>query len=199
MRPNFSSSSYGFVPAVVQDGKTGRVLTVGFMNRKAYKRTLKSGLVTLFSPKKNRLASEFEIDGEGGNLEVLSLRTDCTGESILISTRSNGPVCRKGKDTCFGERNERYGYLLELERFIRKRIAKPAKSSQTSRLIERGVAQISKKLGEEAVELVIEAINGGDELLKEEASDLLYHFMVMLAARDIPLDDVLDVLKKRRK
>ena len=197
MRPIFDKSPYGFIPAVVQDGKTGRVLTVGFMNRKAYKKTVKNGLVTLYSPLKNRLLNEFE--GEGGALQVMNLKVDCRGESVLIEALSNGPVCTKGKDTCFGERNERYGYLLELERFIKKRIDKPAKSSHTTRLLERGMGQISKKLGEEAVELVIEALDGDDDLMTCEASDLLYHFMVMLAARGISLDEVIEVLKKRRK
>ena len=123
MIPNFDSSPSGTLPAVIQDNRTGRVLTVGFMNRKAFKKTVKNGIVILYSPGKNRLFNEFE--SEGGDLEVVSIKADCRGESILVNVHSIGPVCKKGKDTCFYETNERYGYLLELERFIKRRIDKP--------------------------------------------------------------------------
>ncbi|NNE68044.1 MAG: phosphoribosyl-ATP diphosphatase [Pyrinomonadaceae bacterium] len=195
--PNFTKAPDGLLPAVIQDRRTGRILKVGLMNRKAFKRTVKHGTVTLYSRKRGKLVSE---DGlESGGFSVSDLLIDCTGTSILITTEVKGTICRKGKDTCFSEKNERYGYLLEFERYLYKRIKRPAKTSYTTRLLNRGIPQVSKKLGEEAVELVIEALNGNDRLFKHEAADLLYYFMVTLAVRDVRLDEVLEVLKKRRK
>lgn len=169
----------------------------GYMNRKSFKRTLKNGVVTMHSGKGNKVQKE--TDKEGEFLEVVNIRADCRGMSLLVSARVTGSVCHTGKDTCYGERNYPFGYLPEFERFVQKRKQKPAKSSLTSRIFERGMNQIAKKLGEEAFELVIEAKDADDELFKGEAADLLYYFVVMVVERGIPLDEVIEALKARRK
>ncbi len=197
MRPNFNKYPSGVVPVVIQDTRTGRVLRTGFMNRKAYKRTIRDGVVTLLDLENSEVSENDQLIS--ASYPVQELFVEKSGRSILIKSDSAKVQDNGNSITEFGERNIRYGYLPELERFVRKKIAKPAKSSRTTRLMNRGISQIAKKLGEEAVELVIEAVGDDDELLKGEASDLLYHIIVLLAARDIPLDEVLDVLRKRRK
>ncbi len=197
MRPKFDKSPSGLIPAVVQDGRTGRVLSAGFMSKKAYKKTVKSGVVNLFTQNNKKQSSETDNGYE--TLNVLDVLVERGGMALLIKTQTSSSVKETSLLTDFGEQNTRYGYLPELERFIRKKINKPVKSSRTTRLVNRGVAQIAKKIGEEAVELVIEVLNDDDELLKSEVSDLLYHLMVLLAAKDIPLDEVIEVLRKRRK
>ncbi len=193
----FEKYADGLIPAIVQDSETQKVLMLGFMNRKALKKTIKTGNVTFFSRSRKLLWTKGETSGNF--LEVVNIRTDCDHDTILVKAKPSGPVCHLKKDTCFNEINRKTNYLYELERLVAKRKAKPVKSSFTARLLGRGIPQVAKKLGEEAVELVIEAVGEDDELLKGEASDLLYHIIVLLAAKDIPLDDVLRVLKKRRK
>lgn len=197
MKIDFKKSPDGLVPVIVQDVTTRRVLMLGYMNKEAYKKTKKNGKVTFFSRSRRKLWTKGETSGN--HLSVKEILTDCDGDTILIKAVPNGPVCHTGKDTCFSEKNKSDNFLFDLEKIIQGRKKKPRKSSHTSRLFARGVNKISQKVGEEAVEFIIEAIDDNDELLKEEASDLLYHFIVLLVAKDIPLRDILEVLKKRRR
>lgn len=197
MKIDFDKYENGLVPAIVQDANTSKVLMLGFMNRKAYKKTRKTGLVTFFS----RSRQELWVKGEtsGNYLKVKEVLTDCDGDTLLVKAYPKGKVCHRGKDTCFGEKNKPVTFLQDLERVIYARKEKPRKSSHTSKLFARGVNQIAKKFGEEAVELVIEAKDQEDALFKGEAGDVLYHFMVLLAQREIRLDEIVEVLKKRRR
>jgi phosphoribosyl-ATP pyrophosphohydrolase/phosphoribosyl-AMP cyclohydrolase len=197
MKLDFAKYADGLVPAIVQDARTEKVLMLGFMNRKALKRTEKRGKVTFYSRTRQKLWTKGETSGN--YLEVKEIIPDCDRDTILIKAYPKGKVCHKGTDTCFREKNKPENFLIELEKIIEYRKEKPIKSSHTSRLFSRGMNQIAKKLGEEAVELVIEAKDSDDELFKGEASDLLYHFMVMLVERGIKLNEVFDVLRQRRR
>jgi phosphoribosyl-ATP pyrophosphohydrolase/phosphoribosyl-AMP cyclohydrolase len=196
MKPNFKKSPDGLIPAIVQDAETGKVLMLGYMNKEAFKKTKKSGKVTFYSRSRKKLWEKGETSGNF--LSVKDILLDCDLDTILIKASAAGAVCHTGQDTCFNERNVSDNFLFELEKVILDRKLKPVKSSHTSTLFARGVNKISQKVGEEAVEFIIEAINDNEELLKAEASDLLYHFLVLLAAKDILLTDVLEVLKQRR-
>lgn len=197
MKPDFKKSPDGLVPAIIQDAETHKVLMLGYMDKEAFKKTRKSGKVTFYSRSRKKLWEKGETSGNF--LAVQEIILDCDSDAILIKATPNGAVCHTGSDTCFNEKNESDNFLFELEKIIQDRKNKPIASSHTSTLFARGVNKISQKVGEEAVEFIIEAINDNDELLKAEASDLLYHFLVLLVAKDIPLEDVLDVLRKRRR
>ena len=197
MKPDFKKSPDGLIPAIVQDSETSKILMLGYMNKEAYKRTKKSKKVTFFSRSRQRIWEKGETSGNSLAVEKISL--DCDGDTFLIKAKPKGNVCHTGKDTCFDESNIADNFLLELERIVKSRKKNPKKNSHTSALFARGVNKISQKVGEEAVEFIIEAIDNNDELLKAEASDLLYHFIVLLVAKDIPLQDVFEVLKKRRR
>ncbi|MCW5960743.1 MAG: bifunctional phosphoribosyl-AMP cyclohydrolase/phosphoribosyl-ATP diphosphatase HisIE [Pyrinomonadaceae bacterium] len=197
MKPDFKKSPDGLLPAIIQDSQTNKVLMLGYMNKESFKKTKKSGNVTFYSRSKKRLWEKGEISGN--SLIVKEIFIDCDADTILIKAKPKGKVCHEGHDTCFVEKNIPDDFLFELEQIIYSRKKNPKKSSHTSALFARGVNKISQKVGEEAVEFIIEAIDNNDELLKAEASDLLYHFLVLLAAKDIPLSDVIDVLRKRRR
>jgi phosphoribosyl-ATP pyrophosphohydrolase/phosphoribosyl-AMP cyclohydrolase len=198
MKLKFNKYSDGLIPAVVQDSETSVVLKLGFMSRKALKRTIKTGHVTFHSRSRKRIWTKGEVSGEF--LKLVDIKIDCDADTLLIKAKPSGQMCHKGKDTCFGENNEKNDVLFELERFVMMRKKRPARSSVTTRLLDRGRTQIAKKVGEEAVELVIEALDvGNDDLFKNEASDLLYHFIALLAEREVSLDEVLDVLRTRRR
>jgi phosphoribosyl-ATP pyrophosphohydrolase/phosphoribosyl-AMP cyclohydrolase len=197
MKPDFKKSPDGLVPAIIQDAETNKVLMLAYMNKESYKKTKKSGKVTFYSRSRQKIWEKGETSGKF--LTVKEIILDCDLDTILIKATPNGAVCHTGKDTCFNEKNESDNFLLELEKVILDRKVRPIKSSHTSTLFERGVNKISQKVGEEAVEFIIEAVDNNDELLKAEASDLLYHFLVLLVAKDIPLNDVLDVLRRRRR
>ena len=196
MKPRFAKYEDGLVPTIIQDSETLRVLMLGFSDKKSLKKTQKSGFVTFYSRSKKRLWTKGETSGN--KLKVVDIRLDCDRDTLLILAEPAGPICHKGHDTCFREKNVKKDFLYELERFVQGRKDKPIKTSYTNRLLERGQTQIAKKLGEEAVELVIEAMqDGNDDLFKAEASDLLYHFIVMLVERGITLDEALEVLQAR--
>lgn len=197
MKVDFEKYSDGLMPAIVQDAVTLRVLTFGFMDKKALKRTRKKGVVT-FSARADETGSSGE-ETPGPILKVKEILADCDGDTLLIKAYPKGKVCQLGKATCFAEKNKPEMFLHELENVIHKRKDKPSKSSRTARLFNRGHLQIAKKFGEEAVELVIEGVNSDDELFLGEAADVLYHYLVLLADREIMLDEVVEVLKKRRK
>jgi phosphoribosyl-ATP pyrophosphohydrolase/phosphoribosyl-AMP cyclohydrolase len=187
----------GLIPAVIQDESTGQVLMVGFMNREAVARTLADRQVTFWSRTRNRLWRKGETSGN--TLEVCSVQMDCDRDALLVRARPAGPVCHTGGYTCFGEgRAEgRESTLATLERIIRQRAQNPPPGSYTAKLLQQGTARIAQKVGEEAVETVVAALQQDATALKEEAADLLYHLLVLLKDRDLGLSDVTGVLEKR--
>jgi phosphoribosyl-ATP pyrophosphohydrolase/phosphoribosyl-AMP cyclohydrolase len=197
MTVNFKKYSDGLVPAIIQDAKTNKVLMLGFMNAEALIKTSELQKVTFFSRSKNRLWTKGE---ESGNyLFVKEIRTDCDNDTLLIRAEPVGPVCHTGADTCWDEKNESDNFLLQLEGIITERKNNPAQTSYTSSLFESGINKIAQKVGEEAIELVIEAKDDNAVLFKNEAADLLFHYLVLLQAKGFKLDDVIDVLKERHK
>jgi phosphoribosyl-AMP cyclohydrolase / phosphoribosyl-ATP pyrophosphohydrolase len=184
----------GLVPCIIQDDSTNVVLMLGFMNEEAYSKTVNENRVTFFSRSKNRLWTKGETSGNF--LHVVSITPDCDNDSLLIKVKPAGPVCHTGVDTCFNEKNEGWS-LNALEKIIRDRKANPLPTSYTTKLLESGINKVAQKVGEEAVELVIEAKDENTELFLNEAADLMYHYLVLLAAKNTSLNDVLAVLKQR--
>ena len=197
MTVNFKKYSDGLVPAIIQDAKTNKVLMLGFMNVEALIKTSELQKVTFFSRSKNHLWTKGE---ESGNyLFVKEIRTDCDNDTLLIKAEPAGPVCHTGADTCWDEKNETDNFLLQLEEIITERKNNPTQKSYTNSLFESGMNKIAQKVGEEAVELVIEAKDDNAVLFKNEAADLLFHYLVLLQAKGFKLDDVVEVLKERHK
>ncbi len=186
----------GLVPAIIQDDKTQKVLMLGFMNEEAYSKTVESGKVTFWSRTKNRLWTKGE---ESGNfLNVVSISTDCDNDTLLIKVNPVGPVCHTGADTCWGETNKNPTmFLSELQRFIEKRHEEMPEGSYTTSLFQSGVSRMAQKVGEEAVESVIEAMACNDERLIYEASDMIYHLMVLLTSKGLKIEDLAAELQKR--
>lgn len=186
----------GLIPAIIQDNYTQKVLMLGFMNKEAYEKTLKTGKVTFFSRTKNRLWTKGE---ESGNfLHVVSIKADCDNDTLLIMVHPEGPVCHKGTDTCWGEKNEQdIMFLKELQDFIDRRRQEMPEKSYTTSLFNSGVNKMAQKVGEEAVETVIEACNGTDERLIYEGADLLYHLIVLLTYKGYRIEDLARELKER--
>lgn len=184
----------GLIPCVVQDHQTLKVLMVGFMNKEALGKTLSESKVTFFSRTKQRLWTKGETSGNF--LQVIEIKVDCDHDTLLILARPSGPVCHTGADTCFNEKNDGWS-LNTLEQIIVDRKINPTAKSYTTSLFESGINKIAQKVGEEAVELVIEAKDNNKELFLNEAADLMYHYLVLLAAKDQSLNDVLAVLQKR--
>jgi len=197
MNINFDKYVDGLVPTVVQDARTQKVLMVGFMDRSALKTTYETGKVTFFSRSRQRLWTKGETSGNF--LLVGSIVPDCDEDTLLINAVPTGPVCHTGADTCFGERNEHRDFLLELEEVIDDRRSRPQDKSYTSKLFSEGINKIAQKVGEEAVELVIEAKDNDPDLFRSEAADLLYHLMVLLCAKGIRYSEVMDVLRARHQ
>lgn len=195
MTIDFKKYSDGLVPAIIQDANTGKVLMLGFMNEQAVNKTNELGKVTFFSRSKNRLWTKGE---ESGNYLLLKeIKVDCDNDTLLIKVNPVGPVCHTGADTCWNEKNTNDHFLQQLEEIISDRKNNPSAQSYTSSLFEKGINKIAQKVGEEAVELVIEAKDNNDELFKNEAADLLFHYLVLLQAKGLTLDDILEVLKYR--
>ncbi len=194
---DFEKYADGLVPAIVQDAQTQKVLMLGFMNAEAFEKTRNDGKVTFFSRSRQMLWTKGETSGNFLYVEEILL--DCDNDTILIKANPVGAVCHTGADTCFEEKNEAENFLFKLEKIILDRKNNPSENSYTSKLFAKGINKIAQKVGEEAVELVIEAKDDDDELFKNEAADLLYHFLVLLAAKDVSLPDVLKALKKRHK
>lgn len=184
----------GLVPAVIQDSKSLNVLMVGYMNREAYKKTRKKNKVTFYSRKRKKLWTKGETSGNYLNVE--EILTDCDLDTLLIKVRPDGPVCHEGTYSCFGEKVSG-GFLYALEDIIRERIDNNTSESYTNKLFRRGINKIAQKVGEEAVELVIEAKDEEIELFKNEAADLLYHLLVLLRAKGTCLSEIEEVLAKR--
>ncbi|HMV09938.1 MAG TPA: bifunctional phosphoribosyl-AMP cyclohydrolase/phosphoribosyl-ATP diphosphatase HisIE [Cyclobacteriaceae bacterium] len=186
----------GLVPCVVQDAATQKVLMVAFMNIEAYEKTVREKKVTFYSRSKKRLWTKGETSGN--SLELVEILQDCDNDSLLVKVNPKGPTCHTGSDTCFNEKNEGWN-LSRLEALIKDRKTNPKKGSYTTSLFEAGINKIAQKVGEEAVELVIEAKDDNKELFLNEAADLLYHYLVLLHEKNMSLDDVKAVLKKRHK
>ena len=188
----------GLVPAIIQDDMTQKVLMLGFMNPEAVRKTIDTGRVTFFSRTKGRLWTKGEESGHF--LLVKSIRKDCDNDTLLIKAHPCGPVCHTGVDTCFGETNrDDMAFITYLQDFIEQRKAEMPEGSYTTSLFNSGVNRMAQKVGEEAVETVIEATNGSDERLIYEASDLLYHLIVLLTSKGYRIEDLARELKKRHK
>ena len=186
----------GLVPCVVQDARTNVVLMLGFMNDEAYKKTIADKKVTFYSRSKKRLWTKGE--SSGNYLTLVDVLLDCDQDTLLIKAIPAGPVCHTGAATCFGEDNATWD-LQTLEGIIQDRKANPQKGSYTNTLLNAGINKVAQKVGEEAVELVIEAKDNNNDLFMGEAADLLYHYVVLLAAKDVKLKDVFGVLQKRHQ
>lgn len=186
----------GLIPAIIQDNYTQKVLMLGFMNKEAYEKTLETGKVTFFSRTKNRLWTKGE---ESGNfLHVVSVKADCDNDTLLIMVHPEGPVCHKGTDTCWGDKNEQdIMFLKELQDFIDRRRQEMPEKSYTTSLFNSGVNKMAQKVGEEAVETILEACNGTDERLIYEGADLLYHLIVLLTYKGYRIEDLARELKER--
>ena len=195
MKIDFTKYPDGLVPAIIQDDATGKVLMLGFMNEAAVAKTQELQKVTFFSRSKNRLWTKGE---ESGNYLLLKdIKVDCDSDTLLVKVTPQGPTCHTGADTCWSETNSNDNFLLQLEQIIIDRKNNPSDKSYTSSLFEKGINKVAQKVGEEAVELVIEAKDDNRDLFLGEAADLLFHYMILLQAKRFSLDDVIDVLKKR--
>lgn len=184
----------GLVPVIIQDNATMQVLMLGYMNEEAFAKTQQEKKVTFFSRSKNRLWTKGETSGNF--LLVNELRVDCDNDTILIKATPQGPTCHTGSTTCFNEETFK-GFLYQLEQTISERIDTDDENSYTNKLFRRGINKVAQKIGEEAIELVIEAKDNNDELFKNEAADLLYHFLILLKAKNITFKEVEEVLKRR--
>jgi len=196
MKPINFSKTNGLVPVVIQDNNSLQVLMVGYMNEEAFKSTQEIGKVTFFSRSKNRLWTKGETSGNF--LNVKSITTDCDNDALLIKVNPSGPVCHTGKKSCFGEETPK-GFIYELEQIINQRIDDNIPDSYTNKLFRKGINKVAQKVGEEAVELVIEAKDDNPELLKNEAADLLYHLLILLKAKNIPFSEIEEVLLNRHE
>lgn len=188
----------GLIPTVIQDVNTNKVLMLGYMNEESLKITEEIGKVTFFSRSKNRLWTKGE---ESGNfLNVVSITPDCDNDTLLIKVHPNGPVCHTGADTCWNEENKTdISFLAYLQDFITKRHTEMPEGSYTTSLFQKGINRMAQKVGEEAVETVIEAVNGTDEGFLYEASDMIYHLIVLLTSKGYSLTDIAKELEKRHK
>lgn len=197
MKPDFSKSPEGLIPAVIQDINTNVILMLGYMNAEAFQKTQTEKRVTFFSRSKKRLWTKGE---ESGNfLDVESILLDCDNDTILIKAKPVGPVCHTGADTCFNEKNVSADFLAQLEKVITDRKNNPTDKSYVASLFQKGINKIAQKVGEEAVELVIEAKDNNEKLFLDEASDLLFHYLILLSAKGYNLNDIKEVLKARQK
>ncbi len=195
MEINFSKYVDGLVPAIIQDDQTGKVLMLGFMNQESLNQSREHGKVTFYSRSKKRLWTKGEESGHFLMLKDIML--DCDQDSLLIKASPLGPVCHTGADTCFNEKNNGGKFLERLETIIRERKNRPEENSYVSGLFKQGINKIAQKVGEEAIELIIEAKDQNDALFVNEAADLLFHFMILLEVKGHNLRDVTDVLQIR--
>lgn len=195
--PDFSKSTEGLIPAIIQDVNTNKVLMLGYMNEASLTKTNEIGKVTFYSRSKQRLWTKGE---ESGNfLEVKEILLDCDNDTLLIKAAPAGPVCHTGSDTCFGENNTSENFIQNLEHVIEERKNNQQDTSYTSSLFKQGINKIAQKVGEEAVEMVIEAKDNNDELFLNESADLFFHYLILLHAKGYCLEDVIHILKERRK
>ena len=186
----------GLVPVIIQDYLNLKVLMLGYMNQEAFDKTLQEKRVTFFSRSKNRLWTKGETSGN--YLELMDWQLDCDSDTILIKAKPHGPTCHNGTTTCFAEETDK-GFLYELQQTISEKIDNNDENSYTNELYKRGINKVAQKVGEEAVELVIEAKDNNDELFLNEAADLLYHYLILLKAKGFTIEDVEKVLNSRSK
>lgn len=189
----------GLVPAIIQDADTKNVLMLGFMNEEAYLKTLETKKVTFYSRTRKRLWTKGEESGHF--LHLVDIKNDCDNDTLLVKVHPEGPTCHTGSDTCWGEKNESnpLQFLSELQDFIEKRHREMPEGSYTTSLFKDGLNRMAQKVGEEALEAVIEAVNGSDERLVYEASDMFYHLIVLLTAKGLRIEDVASELASRHK
>ena len=196
--PDFKKAVDGLLPAIIQDDHTGKVLMQGYMNKESFQKTLDEKVVWFYSRSKQRLWKKGETSGN--ELQLSSVRLDCDLDSILIKVIPLGPVCHTGADTCFNEINTvSYDWIKHLEAIIEQRQKSGDSKSYVASLFEKGINKIAQKVGEEAVEVVIEAKDDNEELFLNEAADLLFHYLILLKAKGYGLNDVLEILKSREK
>lgn len=192
-------SAHGLIPAIIQDSETKNVLMLGYMNEESLQKTIETQKVTFFSRSKQRLWTKGE---ESGNfLNLVDIKNDCDGDTLLIQAKPVGPTCHTGADTCWQEANvPNYGFISSLENTIKtRRENADSEKSYVASLFEKGINKIAQKVGEEAVEVVIEAKDDNDDLFLSESADLLFHYLILLQAKGFQLNDVIEVLKKRQK
>ncbi|WP_100615796.1 bifunctional phosphoribosyl-AMP cyclohydrolase/phosphoribosyl-ATP diphosphatase HisIE [Confluentibacter citreus] len=197
--PPWGELEGALVPAIIQDITTKNVLMLGYMNEAAYNKTIETKQVTFFSRSKNRLWTKGE---ESGNfLNLVDIKNDCDSDTLLIQVNPVGPTCHTGTDTCWGESNdETYGFLSQLEQVIENRKNNTdSETSYVASLFKKGINKIAQKVGEEAVEVVIEAKDSNDDLFLSESADLLFHYLILLQAKGFKIDDIIKVLKSRHK
>jgi phosphoribosyl-ATP pyrophosphohydrolase/phosphoribosyl-AMP cyclohydrolase len=186
----------GLLPVIIQDSITLKVLMLGYMNEEAYLKTKDEGLVTFFSRSRNELWTKGATSGN--YLHVIQILEDCDNDALLIYATPDGPTCHTGSESCFGTTSDK-GFLYQLEAIIDSKITTDDPTSYTNQLYKRGINKVAQKVGEEAVELVIEAKDNDDNLFKNEAADLLYHYLILLRAKNIKLEEIEAVLKQRNK
>lgn len=199
MNIDFSKSAHGLIPAIIQDSETKSVLMLGYMNAEAYQKTLDTQKVTFFSRSKQRLWTKGE---ESGNfLNLVSIKNDCDDDTLLIQVKPEGPTCHTGLDTCWQEfNNQEYGFISKLEKTITiRRENADSEKSYVASLFKLGINKIAQKVGEEAIEVVIEAKDDNDDLFLNESADLLFHYLILLQAKGFQLNDVVNILKGRQK
>lgn len=199
MNIDFSKNTDGLIPAIIQDSETKAVLMLGYMNEEAYRKTIETQKVTFFSRSKQRLWTKGE---ESGNfLNLVEIKNDCDGDTLLIQAKPVGPTCHTGADTCWQTINKAdYGFISQLEQTIETRREKAdSEKSYVASLFQLGINKIAQKVGEEAIEVVIEAKDDNDYLFLSESADLLFHYLILLQAKGFKLNDVIDVLKSRQK
>jgi len=196
MAIDWKKNADGLIPAIVQDADSSVVLMLAYMNAEAYEKTQKEGKVTFYSRSRKSLWTKGETSGNF--LELISITEDCDGDTFLVKARPTGPTCHTGNDTCFNETNQpKMDFLYYLENLIQNRKKNPVAGSYTNKLFDKGINKIAQKVGEEAVEIVIEAKDDNTELFLGEAADLMYHYLVLLTAKGFALDDVIKVLEGR--
>ncbi|POY38792.1 bifunctional phosphoribosyl-AMP cyclohydrolase/phosphoribosyl-ATP diphosphatase [Flavobacterium alvei] len=192
-------SAHGLIPAIIQDSETKNVLMLGYMNEESLQKTIETQKITFYSRSKQRLWTKGE---ESGNfLELVDIKNDCDGDTLLIQAKPVGPTCHTGADTCWQEpNNQEYGFISKLEKTIKtRRENADSEKSYVASLFEKGINKIAQKVGEEAVEVVIEAKDNNDHLFLDESADLLFHYLILLQAKGFQLNDVINVLKGRQK
>ena len=199
MNIDFTKSAHGLIPAIIQDSETKTVLMLGYMNAESYQKTLDTKKVTFYSRSKQRLWTKGEESGNFLNLD--DIKNDCDNDTLLIQVKPEGPTCHTGSDTCWQEsNNQEYGFLSKLEHTIKvRRENADSEKSYVSSLFKLGINKIAQKVGEEAVEVVIEAKDDNDDLFLDESADLLFHYLILLQAKGFILNDVVQVLKNRQK
>lgn len=199
MTIDFNKNNDGLIPAIIQDATTKTVLMLGYMNEEAYNKTLETNKVTFFSRSKNRLWTKGE---ESGNfLNLVEIKNDCDNDTLLVKVNPNGPTCHSGSDTCWQEaNNQEYGFISKLEKIIQERKENATSDkSYVASLFEKGINKIAQKVGEEAIEVVIEAKDDNDNLFLDESADLLFHYLILLQAKGFKIQDVINILELREK